>query len=80
MNATDSAALVRRLQEGKRRARAERPQRLERVEAAMDRQGTAYREAKARRDWDGMRLAREELRKLGRQRDRLQDVRTAATK
>jgi hypothetical protein len=61
---SERQALVRRLQEGKRRKRRERPRRLAAVERRMDALGVEYRKAEPER----RREIRTELRALGEER------------
>ncbi len=71
MTVKEKQQLVRRLQAGKAKARANRPQRLAEIEQAMDDAGRRYKAAKARRDFAGMALERETLHELGPKRFRL---------
>lgn len=75
MTAAEKRALVKRLTEGKRRKKAERPKRLAAVEAEMLKLGEAYKLAKENCDHDLMREAREEIHRLGRERHKLMEGR-----
>ena len=70
---TLSAEHKRKMQEGRRRARAMRPQRLAEIERKMDAAGAVYRGAKAKLDYQLMADVRREIEALGIERKRLQD-------
>jgi hypothetical protein len=72
MTTAEKNDLVARLQAGKRKAKAERPARLAAVEAAMDQEGAAYKDARVDGNLAGMKAARERIRGLGVKRSRLQ--------
>lgn len=63
----------RRMQEGRRRARAMRPQRLAEVESQMDELGAVYKAAKGLLDYRLMAETRQAIAELGRKRVRLQE-------
>ena len=70
---TLSAEHKRKMQEGRRRARAMRPQKLAEIERKMDAAGVVYRGAKAKLDYQLMADVRREIEALGVERKRLQD-------
>lgn len=71
MTVKEKQQLVRRLQAGKRKARANRPERLASIEQAMSEAGDRYKAAKARHDYEAMKQAREQLHELGPKRFKL---------
>lgn len=72
MTTAEKQQLVKRLQEGRARARALRPERLAATERALDDAGARYYRAKQLCDYRLMAAIRQEIEDLGKQRTKLQ--------
>jgi hypothetical protein len=73
MTTAEKSRLVERLQAGRAKARALRPQRLAECEAEMDRLGASYRAARDLGDYPLMAEVRAEISALGAKRQRLME-------